>query len=330
MNKWGTLTALGIIFLFALLGVGVYIHFELHDMLVSIAEEQGVVSAHEKISIDSQIKSSIFLITTGFLTAVLTFLAFRVQSTANKKAREDIAVERVENRYFELVGIYKEIMSEITLDHVGTGKQVFHFMFFEYKHLFYFISAQKFKNVISGDTLSVEECAKIAFCFFYNGITGPVNTTVENSECMQLIAKNDYLSIVAHIHLIQQADTEKLKELLNTDPVKYINDYVDRSIKTGEGLMWFDGHRLRLPAYMKYLDLISEYVLVKSKKINAKEYLKYLTFRMTEHEFGVIYAYVNSEMNTYTERVDKIIKDDIVDIRSLFYKYNTLHEDFLA
>ena len=53
------------------------------------------------------------------IAAYLTFLAFWIQYKANKQQRQDIAVERFESRFYEMIHLHRENLSDLTCGEVS-------------------------------------------------------------------------------------------------------------------------------------------------------------------------------------------------------------------
>lgn len=68
--------------------------------------------------------------------ALLTFIAFWVQYKANQQQRYDIRVERLESRFYELLRLHRDNVSELTVDNELSGRNVFFFMLEELRFLY--------------------------------------------------------------------------------------------------------------------------------------------------------------------------------------------------
>lgn len=83
----------------------------------------------------------------AIIAAVLTFIAFYVQYQANKDQRRDIAKERIENEYFELIKIYSDLSSELSV-HGFNGKAAFAELAGEWTYTYHFLLAIFEKRIV--------------------------------------------------------------------------------------------------------------------------------------------------------------------------------------
>lgn len=71
----------------------------------------------------------------AIIAAWLTFIAFWVQFKANNQQRHDIAIERFENKLFEMMHIQQEITTGLLIEQIGSdvksqrGRDVFQFVY---------------------------------------------------------------------------------------------------------------------------------------------------------------------------------------------------------
>lgn len=89
-----------------------------------------------------QIGDTIGGITAPFIavcSAYITFLAFWVQYTYNKKQKKDLFQERFENNLFSYLDMLIRQEENCCIEGIGNGKQTFHYMLYEYKALYYII-----------------------------------------------------------------------------------------------------------------------------------------------------------------------------------------------
>ena len=101
--------------------------------------------------------------------ALLTFMAFYVQYQYNNAQKEDLAQERFENKFFHLLDNYREICSKTTLPGVGSGKVVFHYMWFEYKAIYNIIvsSPDIMKEIKDSENLDRLNFIAFTYCICY-------------------------------------------------------------------------------------------------------------------------------------------------------------------
>lgn len=233
-------------------------------------------------------------------STILTFLAFYIQYAFNKQQRNDISEERKENQFFHLLDVYRGICSNSDVDGKIFGKKAFHYMFYEYKAIFYIISEDE---EIKALNLNIYDKNYLAFVFFLNGITPNALPTYLNSCLSEELRIKILLKVREHLY-----NNRSHKK------ITYLMDYDEKNI------MFADGHRPVFIPYMKYVYLIVEYVIsseMSDKK--RKNYIKYLTSEMSDHEIGLLYAY-----KSYQESLLK----ESGKLQSLGYKAVDKQEEF--
>lgn len=219
--------------------------------------------------------------------AILSFIAFWVQFYANRIQRTDITRERFENKYFELLHIYREIVSDIHIETVGKGKQVFHFMFYDLKALLRLMSKEK---IFNHSSILRKDKLDIGFDLFLDGVSKTAvgkEKIIEEHLLIQngIIPKNDFNDFFAKLVNIQ---TQSIDKTIN---VEYLMDYKEN------GLGFFGGHRLRLIPYFKHIHTLLNYINSQPDQIVPKQhkidYVLMLFNLMSEHEIAILKAYVS-------------------------------------
>ncbi|MGV3599312.1 MAG: putative phage abortive infection protein [Bacteroidota bacterium] len=115
--------------------------------------------------------------------AILTFIAFWVQYKANQHQRDDIQLERFENKFYELLRLHKENVNEVRKINkdgvVKEGRQLFNTMYRELEFCYKLILAvNEDENGYSNgrDKYFIE----MAYNLFYFGVgQGAMNTLTE-------------------------------------------------------------------------------------------------------------------------------------------------------
>ena len=277
----------------------------------------------------------------AIIGAVLTFVAFYVQYEYNSRQKEDIEQERYENKLFHLLDVYRDICHNTSISNVGSGKVVFHYMFYEYKAIFNII---KNSNDIMAEIANKdnETINYIAFTYFINGVSvNKIDTTIDET----IITKKGKTKL-RNILLSYQKKSEAYDKQHNERGVEYLKDYRHYNIK------YFDGHRLRFIPYFKYISLIVSFISdakcannhdIKHLTNEKTDHdIKYLTNEQTDHEIGLIYAY-NGYLK-YKQHIDhqqpnqdlwKRMYDDIDEHMRHKFRYNGYkdkdkYKDFLS
>ena len=110
--------------------------------------------------------------------AILTFFAFWVQYKANEQQKIDLQIERFESKFYNMVEILRQNVSEIIIGKSLQSRKAFISMFNELKFLY--LTTDKFlkspsqkaiiKNLTGNDTLSEEDTFNISYLIFFFGI----------------------------------------------------------------------------------------------------------------------------------------------------------------
>ncbi len=225
-------------------------------------------------------------ITAPFISIVaiwVTFQAFWVQYEFNyhqrnalKEQRDDILLERFENRFFTFINLFREQERDTFIPNVGYSKQAFHFMFYEYKALCYQLHAKDvFKGVDDRETQEKHQ----AFGLFINGVSC--------SSMSRLLEESPTANVEKLKKLNDELLQDQKKALESSIELKYLRDY------TTSGIKLFDGHRLHLVPFYRSFCMNMEYVyrnvnegIVKEKDVYF--YRDLLFSQMSEHEMALL------------------------------------------
>ena len=341
------LVIIGVISVTAFIGIGLlFIHYGFEDFFIhklpNLFIPQNRCSYDSYDSLLNLYQTRINIVNWGIacIGAMLTFLAFYVQYDYNNRQKEDLAQERFENQLFHLLDVYRDICNNASIKNAGNGKVAFHYMFYEYKAIFYIILKDKdiLNEILKNDKnqVDIETINYIAFTYFINGVSAnKIDTTIEEN----IISPKGKELISKKLLQKQNYSIDNQEKTLDETP-NYLKDYSCQQIK------YFDGHRPRFVPYIKYITLILEFIATKSphKKDN---YIKFLFKEQTDHEIGLIYAYNGyckyRELHTITgnlndknqlsnnNNIDDIwenMYDDITKHMEYKFKYNM--NDFIS
>lgn len=179
--------------------------------------------------------------------------------------------ERFEDRFFELIKLHRENVSEITLGGI-TGKKVFITLLREYRE-----SLRIVKELFKENNINIDrkDAINIAYLVFFFG-TGP------NSSRILRDALSEYYNEVVNI-ILNKFDNYKFKNeyiVKNTDDEKDNNKF--RYIP-------FEGHQSYLGHYYRHLYqsfmYINTRIMRKSKKY---EYAKILRAQLSDQELALL------------------------------------------
>lgn len=251
--------------------------------------------------------------------ALLTFLAFWVQFRANQQQRNDIRIERFENKFFNYLQLLNNQISDSYIPHVGNNKQSYHYMFYEFKSICYYLQTQQhLKQTKLGQTFRKEklkdEIFKCAYIMFINGVSlSAMDRIIKECNCYDV----DELKIINVFFykfnesktqpekserplLIQCIHGDSAVRLDKNGCVQYLRDY-----KT-ENIQLFDGHRLRLIPFYRSICIIIKYLYEEIYSQDSWEnhspdyifefYINLLCSQLSEHQMGllkIIYKYGN-------------------------------------
>ncbi len=115
----------------------------------------------------------------GILAVFTTFIAFIVQYIANEQHKKDLQVERFENKFYNLLQIHRNNVTEIGVGKSLYGRKTFISMFNEFKYIYLstidFYTSNKAQNGFP--EISPDKLYNISYLIFFFGI-GPNSTKV--------------------------------------------------------------------------------------------------------------------------------------------------------
>jgi len=216
----------------------------------------------------------------AFISVIVTFLAFYIQYVFNKQQKRDISSERTENQLFHLMDVYRDICNNSVVDGNISGKQTFHYMFYEYKAIFSLINEYIATTKLE---MNIEDKNYLAFVFFLNGLTPNALPTYRNVS----LDEDTKMELLRSIRELLYNNRSK-KEIM------YLLDYSEKNIT------FADGHRPIITPYTKYINLIIDFIVTQAPDDGIKKkYLRFLSSEMTDHEIGLLYAF-----NAYMRRIE--------------------------
>ncbi len=241
----------------------------------------------------------------AIIGAFFTFMAFYVQYSFNETQKQDISRERFENGYAHHLDIFREIWRDMAVPNAGKGKVAIHYMFYEYKAIFRLVHSDSCLGKMDLDRQN-----KVSFSIFMNGVSLSFGSRI--TICKLDDKEEASVNRLCEKLLSWQKKSEEGKEKMG---VKYIRDY------KGRGIKYFDGHRMRLVPYFKYLITIFDYLEGSENRLNNKDnFIRHLSSEMSDHEIGLIYSYFKFKglteydkyLNSLLATVDCESKEDFV------------------
>ncbi len=198
----------------------------------------------------------------AWIAAILTFAAFYVQYKSNEQQKIDLQIERFESKFYNMVEILRENVSEITIGKSLQSRKAFISMFNELKFLylttdkFFKSSSQKalIKTITGNETLSDEDTFNIAYLIFFFGIG-------QNSTKLILSLVNpSYQGLLLNLETFlqdQQINWSTNKKQLSTAEKTHEGDGVF-TLKTS--YKPFNGHMSRLSHYLRHLFQLIKFI----------------------------------------------------------------------
>lgn len=187
----------------------------------------------------------------------VTFLAFWIQYKFNSAQKTDLDKERFEHNFFSYLDVLMRQEQGCALENVGFGKQVFHYMFYEYKAIYNIVHTGKYLKAVTDLTERRNEEFNLCYSIFINGVSK--GSTYRLNKEVAEACKPDVLSLNRKLLNIQ-------KEILNGERKrypKYLRDYERQRIKM------FDGHRLRLISYFRMSCMVLQYINTSIQKMSV-------------------------------------------------------------
>lgn len=265
-------------------------------------------------------------------TAILTFLAFWVQYNFNILQKKDIVRDRFENRFYKNLELLLKLEEDCTIANIGSGKQAFHFMFYEYKAIMSQILISNKVNWISNFLDSKTNINENKNNVEYN------NKRIEFWRKVNQISFNIFLSGVS-----KSAKARLYKDCgVNKTQIDSLNNYlIDRQHVTKsplylddydcENIRLYDGHRMRLVSFFRYACMTVQYVIKyaeRNKPLENNPYLLSFLSILSEHEISllyIIYHYSTEEHDIFTNVNKKDIEVFFTQILPKFIMASNMH-----
>ena len=231
--------------------------------------------------------------------AFLTFIAFWVQYKANLKQREDIAVERIESKYYKMLDIYLQMTNQLEV-HGLKGKKAFTELVGEFTFIFY-STCDVYESLVKNEQYmeDLNEEQKNLFALFKGNV-------IEKYEFLTVLAYN--LFFYGKKYMLYDTNektklSEDIKRQLFTIKMSYSGvtyaDYVKGRSHNTEHLYrcyhanLFDGHSDFLGQYFRHLYQTVKFIASLNADIVSEEqkysYLKLLRSQMSDYEQILLY-----------------------------------------
>ena len=249
----------------------------------------------------------------ALLAALLTFFAFWVQYRSNiaqtkqfKKQDKDTKIDRFENKFFELLRLHRNNVSEISISYSGkevvSGRKAFVSMFHEFKFCYYQLLRTNEANKDNPEHtyLNTSEIVNLSYLVFFMGVGN-------NSDILtqSLVPQRDKFILNKYIGSLKSSRINWKKWVLykakynallangsnpeNTltkiNPINCLISPDGNYLLTIKYLP-FGGHMSRLGHYYRHLFQTVKYVDEQRDKIikNKYDYIKTIRAQLSNHE----------------------------------------------
>lgn len=198
----------------------------------------------------------------AWIASILTFAAFWVQFKANEQQKLDLQIERFENKFYKMVEIQRENVSEISIENTLSGRKTFISMFNELRYIYLFSNRffsrddqkQLLQIMANKSELNTEEIFNISYLVFFFGIG-------QNSTKLILdLVDEKYQGLL--INLEDELKTEKANWHYNNNEIS-----IDEATYEGDSVFTlrlqyppFDGHLSRLSHYIRHLYQLIKFI----------------------------------------------------------------------
>lgn len=269
------------------------------------------ISAIVDFTETGQIGDTIGGITTPFFaicSIYVTFLAFWIQYKFNSAQKTDIDKERFEHNFFSYLDVLMRQEQGCNLENVGFGKQVFHYMFYEYKAIYDIVHKGKYLRAVTDLKERRNEEFNLCYSIFINGVSK--DSTYRLNKEVAEACKPDVLLLNRKLLNIQ-------KEILNGERKrypKYLRDYERQRIKM------FDGHRLRLISYFRMSCMVLQYINTVDE-CKRDFYINVCLSHFSEHQLGLLLLMINQDEFESKVFIDNKVKD--------FFNSNLFRDHYL-
>lgn len=234
----------------------------------------------------------------AIFAVIATLIAFGAQVNANIQHKDRMEMDKIEKAVFEFINLHLNITNSTSISKDISGKEAFHFMFYEFKSLY-----EMLKRLTKEENYEISniDSIKIAFNCFYYGIDDLENKT--NIEEINSIydGKHDRL-MEKYIRKIQSVQHEarsiRYKTQSHSSNESDNNELMQQTIFLREYILQnyifnlYDGHMLRLDSYIRLVKNVLDYINQAKISTADKEFL-YELFRcqFSSHQLLIICLY---------------------------------------
>jgi len=239
--------------------------------------------------------------------AILTFLAFWVQFKANEQQRKDIARERFENNFFELLHLHRENLLELECNGRKGGQVMIQFcnyvsilyslidgFFFRY-----YASDLKvlniYKNIVEKYKDERYLFIDISYNIFFYG--EKVTNRLKDDELILYNKVFEMIHVVCLFKEMSEPEILKLCNNINDAPKIFFSRNKTYDVISDNGILCYPsdllkGHNVTLGLYFRQLYHIVKMVVTSQIMVDEKdkyEYVKILRTQLSDYEQVLLY-----------------------------------------
>lgn len=195
--------------------------------------------------------------------AVLTWKLVKETKGMRENQAETSAIEKFQNRYFELIKMHRDNVAEIGIGE-DFGRKIFVILIREFREI---LKITKGISEQTNQTFTPEQLFVVSYCALLYGV-GP------NSSRIFKEALKGYDKVFV----------DKLEAGLN-------NDITKNKVRADRGFRFtpFEGHQSRLGHYYRHLYQAICYVDQQTINIDKYEYVKVIRAQLTTHEQALLF-----------------------------------------
>jgi hypothetical protein len=223
----------------------------------------------------------------AIVAAFLTYMAFWVQYKANVQLRNDIQIDRLENRIYEMLNLHAQNVNELELvtyigrrEKIFKGRNIFPHLFYEFRRTHRIV--EDHIDSLPNNEFLKRNTTQIAYLIFFIGIRE------ENRNYLSSMLK-DYMDATLIDFFIKHFDKIQEEDYINSMSDQRDYDFY----KTYYDYQHFNGYASQLGHYfrhlyqtVKYLAEYPEQILSSTKKYM---YIKTIRAQLSNHEQLILY-----------------------------------------
>lgn len=218
----------------------------------------------------------------AIVAAFLTYMAFWVQYKANLQLRNDIRIDRLENRIYEMLNLHAQNVNELELmtflgkrEKIFKGRNIFPHLFYEFKRTFQIV--ENYINSIPNNTTLKDETTQIAYLIFFIGIKE------ENRNYLIKMLK-PYCDDTMINFFIEQFERTQEQDFVNE---------IGHDFKIEYDYQHFNGYASQLGHYFRHLYQMVKYIADYPEQIisfpQKYKYIKTIRAQLSNHEQLILY-----------------------------------------